>query len=131
MIQKLSLALVFVLLASSGGNAQNTASAQPGMVYDYMQMTSIESVVPGGLGRSRLMFTTPDGKQEEQELKNFFSLTGINFKNVTQNDVAITDMVSKLSAAGWELAYVTSGVYSAESSTGIFITRYMFRKAKL
>lgn len=130
MTKHFSLVLVFLLLCSSLATAQNTAPAQPGVVYNYMQMTSIESVVPGGLGRSRLMFTTPDGKQEEMELKNFFSLTGINFKNVTQNDVAITEMVSRLSAAGWELAYVTSGVYSAETSTGIFITRYMFRRPK-
>jgi hypothetical protein len=55
-------------------------------------------------------------------------MTGINFGNVRENDLKITNMVSKMSTEGWMLYDVTSGVYAAEKSTGIFITRYMFKR---
>jgi len=98
--------------------------------YEWQQITVIESVVPGGLGRSRMISTNESGKMEEEKLQNFFSITGINFGNINENDLKITDKVSKLTARGWELYNVTSGVYGVEGKTGIFITRYMFRKTK-
>lgn len=113
---------------------QNTA-------YEYKQITVIESVVPGGLGRSRMLVNDPQGNLEEIKLKNFFSLTGINFGNIKKNDNKITSKVSELTTMGWELQDVTSGVYSSTSVsggdtfgastdvTGIFITRYLFRKS--
>ncbi len=112
---------------------QNTA-------YEYKQITVIESVVPGGLGRSRMLVNDDKGDLEEVKLKNFFSLVGINFGNVKKNDMKITSKVSELTQKGWELQDVTSGVYSSTSvsggddlgisanATGIFITRYLFKK---
>lgn len=103
--------------------------------YEYQLVTTIESVVPGGLGRSRMITSTPGGAMEEKEMKNFFSLTGINFKNVKENDKMITDKVTEMTMNGWELVNVTSGVYSpgvgsdaASAGAGIFITRYLFKK---
>src|SRR6187399_620480 len=80
----------------------------------YAVITSIESIIPAGLGRSRMIsnkedlntanFTTKrtDGTTsdmgtvkredikienfEETKLLNFFSATGINFQNVASND---------------------------------------------
>lgn len=101
----------------------SAASAQ-----QFTLVTTIESVVPGGLGRSRMICTTSEGQLKETPLENFFSLTGINFGNVRQNDQAITDKITEMTKAGWALVNTTSGVYSAEKSTGIFITRYLFRK---
>lgn len=98
--------------------------------YEWQQITVVESVVAGGAGRSRMISTNESGEMSEEKLQNFFSMTGINFGNIRENDLKITDKVSKLTAEGWELYNVTSGVYAAESSTGIFITRYMYRKAK-
>ncbi|MFT7033760.1 MAG: hypothetical protein ACJA2S_002268 [Cyclobacteriaceae bacterium] len=114
---------------------------QQSQAYDYKQVTVIESVVPGGLGRSRMLVNDPDGNLQEIKLKNFFSLVGINFGNVKKNDEKITTQVSELTEEGWQLEDVTSGVYSSTSvsggndlgisanATGIFITRYLFKRA--
>jgi hypothetical protein len=98
--------------------------------YEWNQVTVIESVVSGGMGRSRMISTDDKGQMQEEKLQNFFSMTGINFGNVQENDLKITNMVSTLSAEGWVLYDVTSGVYAADKSTGIFITRYMFKREK-
>ena len=98
--------------------------------YEWNQVTVIESVVSGGMGRSRMISTDDTGKMQEEKLQNFFSMTGINFGNIQENDLKITNMVSTMSAEGWLLYDVTSGVYAADKSTGIFITRYMFKREK-
>lgn len=122
---------LFILLAFVGlttvAQAQQTGTP---VVYEYMQFSVVESVVPAGLGRSRVITTTKDGQLLEKELKNFFSLTGINFQNILNNDRVIAERVNELAMEGWDLHQVTSGVYGVESSTGIFITRYIFRRAK-
>jgi hypothetical protein len=98
--------------------------------YEYNQMTAVESVVPGGLGRSRLITTGKDGSMEEIKLENFFSLVGINFGNIKDNDRTIASKIEEKVNDGWELMSVTPGVYGADKSTGIFITRYLFRRVK-
>ncbi|ABG57577.1 hypothetical protein [Cytophaga hutchinsonii] len=100
--------------------------------YDFQQITTIESVIPAGAGRSRMIATSPTGTLEETEMKNFFSISGINFGNVRANDKATTDKISQMVNAGWTLEQVTSGVYSGtdNNSNGIFITRYLFKKVK-
>ena len=126
---------------------------------EYKVVTSIESVVPGGLGRSRLLesqqvvdsedLTTSrtDGKKSDQgsvsrkdakidsfdetKMLNFYSLTGINFQNIASNDALISDKINQLVSAGWELTFVVSGVESdsgKDDGTGIFITRYFFKR---
>jgi hypothetical protein len=94
----------------------------------YTQITTIESVVPGGLGRSRMITTDPNGEYKEVDMENFFSLVGINFGNVRKNDKTITDKLNQMTSDGWALDQVNSGVYSADKSTGIFVTRYLFKK---
>lgn len=96
--------------------------------FKYLQVTTIESVVPMGLGRSRMITMTPDGNMEEVKLENFYSAFGINFGNVRANDQMITDKIESLANEGWRLNQVTSGVESTEGKTGIFITRYLFEK---
>ena len=98
--------------------------------YEWNQVTVIESVVAGGMGRSRMISTDDTGKMQEEKLQNFFSMTGINFGNVRENDLKITNMVSTMSAEGWILHDVVSGVYAADKSTGIFITRFMFKRER-
>lgn len=108
--------------------------------YEYKIVTSVESIVPMGLGRSRIIenngdvnaedLTTErnDGKDTRQgsikrsnakidELKetkilNFYSMTGINFQNIASNDAVLTSKINNLVNEGWELAYVTSAVES-------------------
>jgi hypothetical protein len=98
--------------------------------YEFRQVTAVESVVPGGLGRSRLITTGKDGKIEEIKLENFFSLVGINFGNIKENDKIITTMIEGMYSDNWVLENVSTGVYGVESSTGIFITRYLFKREK-
>jgi len=106
----------------------------------YKVITTIESVVPGGLGRSRIInegeevdytdYTTEriDGKKSDQgnvkrkdvkidnfdetKILNFYSLTGINFQNIASNDAVISSVLNDMTSKGWELAFVTSGVES-------------------
>lgn len=96
----------------------------------WLQITAVESVVPGGVGRSRMISIDDKGKMEETKMKNFFSLAGINFGNIRENDLSITTKIQELSAEGWELYDVTSGVFSGNenNTNGIFITRYLFKK---
>lgn len=106
----------------------------------YKIITVIESIVPGGLGRSRIIengteidytqFTTErsDGKDSKQgdikrgdakvdkfketKLLNFYSMAGINFQNVASNDALMTSMLNTLTSQGWELINIVSGVES-------------------
>jgi hypothetical protein len=125
----------------------------------YAVVTTIESIIPMGLGRSRMIsnkedlntanFTTKrtDGTTsdmgtvkredlkidnfEETKLLNFFSATGINFQNVASNDAMISAKLNEMTAAGWELAFVSTGVESnsgTEDGEGIFVTRYIFKR---
>jgi hypothetical protein len=78
-------------------------------------------------------------------MENFFSLLGINFKNIKSNDLLVVQKFNELGEEGWELANTVSGVYSksdvnvtdsksgvgaSSSGEGIFITRYIFRRQK-
>ena len=138
-----------LLLFSTVGYAQE---------FKYKIVTTVESVVPGGLGRSRIIengtevdytqFTTTrtkDGKEKtdkdrsdvkiedlkESTLVNFYSLVGINFQNIASNDSMISSMLNKYSKEGWDVVNIVSGVESdggKQDGVGIFITRYYFRK---
>ena len=106
----------------------------------YKVITTVESIVPGGIGRSRIIemkseinaadFTTErsSGKDSDQgdikrsdakidrfaetKLLNFYSLAGINFQNIASNDALISSRINNLSKEGWTLMFVTSGVES-------------------
>ncbi len=75
----------------------------------YMQVSTIESIIPAGGGRSKMMITLQDGKQNESDLENLYSIGGINFGNVQSNERAIIEKINQLTAEGWELHQVTSG----------------------
>lgn len=107
---------------------------------EYRIVTTIESIVPMGIGRSRILdHKTPedykplttertDGKKSEQgdvkrddirienfeetKLLNFFSVAGINFQNISSNDAVVSSKLSEMAREGWELVFVTSGVES-------------------
>ena len=114
------------------GAAPDNNNSHPN--YIYKQITAVESVIPGGLGRSRILTTDDDGQMIEKDLKNFYSIVGINFENVANNDRQIVDRLNYYSDQGWELFQVTTGnnqqSSNGNSSGGIFITRYIFRRTK-
>lgn len=124
---------------------QKLSAQGNGAIWEYQIVTAVESVIPGGLGRSRLLTSDAKGVLEEAKLENFFSLVGINFRNIKSNDLALVQKFNQLGEDGWELAETVSGVYSksdvnvtdsktgvgaSSSGEGIFITRYMFRRQK-
>lgn len=117
---------VYALLSFK--NKANTST-----VYEYRQFSTVESVVQGGMGRSRIVSTDAQGTTVEKDLLNFYSMVGINFSNVANNDKLIVDKINEYINDGWELYFVTAGVHSpaeGKGGTGIFLTRYLFRKAK-
>ena len=103
----------------------------------YKVITSVESIVPNGLGRSRLISsndvkdykdftstqTDDDNKRnksnrdeirvknfDETKLLNFYNLGGIRFQNIAANDAVITSKINTMIEEGWELAFVNSAV---------------------
>lgn len=107
---------------------------------EYKVITTVESIVPMGMGRSRMIdnkqamdykrFTTErtegtDSDQEkvsradakvdnlqETKLLNFYSGVGINFQNIASNDALVSSKLTDMAKEGWELIFVTSGVES-------------------
>lgn len=107
---------------------------------EFKVVTIVESIVPGGIGRSCIIetqteinadeFTTErtDGKNsrqneisrsdvkvnlfDETKLLNFYSLGGINFQNIASNDALITSKINKLVKKGWKLTFISSAVES-------------------
>ncbi len=98
----------------------------------WLQITVIESVIPGGAGRSRMITIDENGKTDEVKINNFFSLAGINFNNVRENDQTVTNEIQELTNQGWELEHISSGVFSGNqnNTNGIFLTRYLFKKTE-
>ena len=126
--------------------------------YEVKVVTSIESIVPNGLGRSRLIsanaerdfsqFTSTQTEEDntrnksrrkdirvkdfdETKLLNFYNLGGIRFQNIASNDALIESKINSMLAQGWDLAFVTSAVESDAGDgdgNGIFVTRYIFKR---
>ncbi len=148
-MKKLFIVLAISLFAFFDASAQ----------VQYKVITSVESIVPSGLGRSRIISANEekDYKQytstqteedktrnkskrgdirvkgfDETKLLNFFNLGGIRFQNIAANDALITSKINTMIEEGWELAFVTSAVESAGKgdNQGIFITRYIFKRNK-
>ncbi|MEM6892047.1 MAG: hypothetical protein AAF554_00050 [Bacteroidota bacterium] len=124
----------------------------------YKVITSVESIVPNGLGRSRIVnaleekdykeYTSTQTEEdntrnkskrgeirvknfEETKLLNFYNIGGIRFQNIAANDALITSMINTMVNEGWSLVFVTSAVESEGGKgdgKGIFITRYIFKK---
>jgi len=99
-------------------------------VKQFVQINTIESVVAGGLGRSRMIITNPDGSQREHEMENLFSVAGINFKNIKENEEQILRTLKTYTDDGWKIDYVTSLTLSQNDSGagGIFMTRYLLSR---
>lgn len=150
-MKKLFLAAIFAVLSTLSTNAQQL---------EYKVVTSVESIVPSGLGRSRIIssseerdykeFTSVRSEEEDErnksdrgeirvknfeetKLLNFFNIGGIRFQNIAANDAVITSKINTMITEGWDLAFVVSGVESEGGKgdgQGIFITRYIFKRLK-
>lgn len=112
-----------------------------GFAQEFKVITIIESIVPGGIGRSRIIenqgtvdieaLTTERegdksnaGKVKRSDLKdvgdnmketkllNFYSMVGIQFGNIASNDAIIGAKINEMIKNGWKLTFVASGVES-------------------
>lgn len=130
-MKRIILSLVIALALCSSVTAQEV-KPEP-VAKQFMQITTVESVVAGGLGRSRMIITSPDGSQKESELNNLFSMTGINFKNIKENEDNMIKTLKTYTDDGWKLEQVTSLTLSQNDSGagGIFMTRYLLSKPDL
>lgn len=125
---------------------------------EFKVITTIESIVPNGLGRSRMIsandkkdykeFTSTKTEEDnsrnkskrdeirvkgydETKLLNFYNVGGIRFQNIAANDAIVTSKINTMVEEGWELAFVNSAVESEGGKgdgKGIFITRYIFKR---
>ena len=148
-----AIAVLFTLLTTTV-SAQETAKQE----FEVKVITSVESIIPGGMGRSRLISTNDqkDHKQftssqteedntrnkskrkdirvkdfEETKLLNFYNVGGIRFQNIAANDALISSKLTAMVSKGWDLVFVTSAVEShsgIDDGNGIFITRYIFKR---
>ena len=148
-MKKIILIILIVISTLGGLYAQKT---------EYKVITSIESIEPAGLGRSRIISvkdkrdyknytsTQTDDNQtrnksnrkkmrvkgfDQTKLLNFFNLGGIRFQNIATNDAIITSKINTMIEEGWDLAFVSTGVESSagdDDDEGIFITRYIFKR---
>lgn len=144
----------FILIAFLGFLS---AEAQ---TFEFKVITSVESIVPNGMGRSRLIsaneerdykeFTSTRSEEDDErnksdrseirvknfdetKLLNFYNLGGIRFQNIAANDAVITSKINTMIQEGWDLAFVTSAVESdggKGDGKGIFITRYIFKRPR-
>lgn len=152
-------AIVAIALFAFTSKGTDTAeTTQPAGTWQFTSFTVVESIIPNGMGRSRLIsaletrsykdFTTvrteDDNERnksdrdeirvknfEETKLLNFFNIGGIRFQNIAANDAVISDKVTTMLNEGWELVNIVSGVESKGSqddSDGIYITRFYFKK---
>lgn len=129
-IQTIAIVAITALIVAGAFSFRPAPQETP--TYTYFQFSTIESVIPGGLGRSRILTTDDKGQLLEKDLKNFYSMVGLNFKNIANNDQAIVERINNYSNEGWELVNVSTGSHAqtsdGSSSGGLFITRYLFRK---
>ena len=128
-MKKLILTVSVITCFIAAIHAQDTAATLNQPSKKFMQITTIESVVGGGFGRSKMIITKEDGTQEEKEMENLFSMTGMNLKNIKFNESEILKTLKTYTDNGWKIEQVTPLTLSpTNNSTGIFMTRYLLSK---
>lgn len=129
LMKKFSLLLLFMMVIGFSSFAQDVKPTAP---KQFMQITTIESVVSGGLGRSRMIVTHPDGTQSEAELNNLFSMAGINFGNIKENEDKVLRMLKQYTNDGWKVEQIIPLSLSPnQNSLGIFMTRYILTREEV
>ncbi|MDY7394855.1 hypothetical protein UMM65_06350 [Aureibaculum sp. 2210JD6-5] len=156
-MKKAHLFIAFLTVFAFSLSAQEETTSKP--KFEIKVITSVESIVPSGLGRSRIIsanadrdykdFTSEQTEDdnssnkskrkdirvkdfEETKLLNFYNIAGIRFQNIAANDAVISSKLTDMLAEGWDLIFVASAVESDagdKDGQGIFITRYIFKRA--
>jgi len=127
-MKKTILCIVIIACFISITNAQDSAAKEP--LKKFMQITTIESVIGGGFGRSKMIITKEDGTQEDRDMENLFSMTGMNLKNIKTNESDILKTLKTYTDQGWKIEQATPLTLSpSNNGAGIFMTRYLLSKA--
>lgn len=156
-IERLILVSILAVVTMYSTSAQDEMETEEPQ-YEIRVITSVESIVPLGLGRSRIIsanknhdyreFSSEQTKAdntrnkskrkdirvkefEETKLLNFYNVGGIRFQNIAANDAVISSKLTSMIAEGWDLIFVASAVESDAGESdgqGIFITRYIFKR---
>lgn len=159
-MKKSILTSMFVIAAIFFASAQDKLETLEAK-FEIKVITSVESIVPLGLGRSRIISANTDRDYEEfsseqtesdntrnkakrkdirvkdfeeTKLLNFYNVGGIRFQNIAANDAVISSKLTSMLADGWDLIFVASAVESDAGESdgqGIFITRYIFKRELL
>ena len=146
---------IILLILIAAFNQANETSPQ----FEFTSFTVVESIIPNGLGRSRIInsleprdyneytsIKSPGfqsrnksdrqeiraNEYEETKLLNFFNIVGIRFQNIAANDALINSKVSTMLNDGWELVNIVAGVEavgSEDDKNGIYITRFYFKRS--
>ena len=146
---------IMLLILIVAFNQANETSSQ----FEFTSFTVVESIIPNGLGRSRIInsleprdyneytsIKSPGfqsrnksdrqeiraNEYEETKLLNFFNIVGIRFQNIAANDALINSKVSTMLNDGWELVNIVAGVEavgSEDDKNGIYITRFYFKRS--
>lgn len=154
----LAAAIIIGFISFSFISKETLKDEKPTNQVEYKVITSVESIVPNGLGRSRLIssnvdrdyseFTTEQTEDdnsrnkskrkdirvkdfEETKLLNFYNLGGIRFQNIVANDAVVASKLTAMGNEGWELVFVSSSSESdagKDDGRGIFVTRYIFKR---
>lgn len=120
----LTLGILLTLIAQLNAQATKTEISK-----EFMQITTVESVIGGGIGRSKMLITNPDGSQKECDMNNLFSLMGIHFKNIKENEDQIIKTLKTYTDEGWKLDHVMPLTLSPSGNgPGIFMTRYLLSR---
>lgn len=126
--------------------------------YVFKNIKIIESIVPNGIGNSRIInsmedrdykefskIMTEDDKSrnkskrdqlrvkeyEETKLLNFYNIGGIRFQNIAENDAVIDSRINAFLDEGWEIISINSAVEAycgKDDFNGLFLTRFYFKK---
>lgn len=109
-------------------------------------VTCVESLIPDGLGRSRMFETDVEVNHldftsmqtasnndrnksnrkdirlkefEETKLLNLYNEGGIRFQNIATNDALMTSKINEMLSEGWDLFFVETGVESKMISSNV------------
>ena len=114
----IAIGAIFMVIFSFKGKNIEFQDSTP----KYIHINILESVMTGGTGRSRCLITFPDGKSEEFELENYYSMVGVNFGNIKENDKKMTLRMNLLAKEGYQVVSQSSG------GQGIYSTKIIMMK---
>lgn len=157
---KKSITILSLITVLSVSRLLMSFSSQKTASYEFTSFTVVESIVPNGIGRSRIIhsleqrdykeFTKTMSSEDrsrnradrqairvfnydETKILNFYNIGGLRFQNIAANDAVVNSKVNAMLNEGWEIVSINAGVKAfagTDDTNGIFITRYYFKKAK-